>query len=105
MIQARIPTPMAAGSPAKLSWTLQRIKPRAWDVLLASARPLTLFLVTSLVSPAPWPRAEPREILPLLLPALVTGGVPQAQVVLYSETSALFAPLLNKRTGERVENT
>ena len=65
---------------------------------------LTPFLVTSLVSPAPWPR-EPREILPLLLPALVTGGVPQAQVVLYSGTSALFAPLLNKRTGERVENT
>ena len=51
---------------------------------LASARPLTLFLVTSPVSPAPWPRAELREILPLLLPALVTGGVPQAQVVLNS---------------------
>ena len=72
---------------------------------LASARPLTLFLVTSLVSPAPWPRAGPREVLPLLLPALVTGGVPHAQVVLCSETPALFAQLLNKRTGERVENT
>ena len=72
---------------------------------LATARPLTLFLVTSLVSPVPWPWAALLETLPLLRPGLVAGGVPQAQVVLCSETSASYAPLLNKCTGERAKNT